>query len=1317
LNAESDLFNVAYTLQNHREHFRYRVVIIAENVEDAKNQLCNVDQVLEANELTNDNIAFFFAPQGVQYVRMGEISLKGAPAFSKAMKDCCDIASREIGVDFWQVLYPKPGRMDAFKELLIEEGIEYRELATEYGFHSSFMDSILPAFSNFLDTFTCLAKFPTPIASLKSILLFVPNKLNSSLQQLLIDLNNRFTAVICVEPTNNEYGLTFGLSDNILQINPSLEVSYQLLANHLRKVNFTCSVVFHAWNMLEDFETMSTAQIIEQSFYSILWTKQYLNGISNGGLKIIVAVDNNAPPEAFTVLGPIRELHMTQAISYGICLSISGAVDFCSLLHQLHFSSWKPKFCHLRCHQNSLEEVNFCKTNITDTTNLFYDGDVVVIIGGSGFIGRAFTNFLCKKFTSLIIILISRTANLQLNETESARILQKWSTTKQHLFFIYDANIANKEDVSAVVKDILKQHSRINVVIHAAGKPTANKLQKNRDDVEAVFAAKIFGTRNVIDVLCENNCHVRNFILTSSLSAILGIQGNEDYAAANIFLDEMSNHSLYSVDNIDYELIFFDAIRHVGCSAISTANPGDVIDEVIRIQEKPSAITSEDATIAKLEQSTEDVIKEIWKQCLGVENISLNDNFFHLGVNKRFGCACTVNELFKNPNFVNFLAVIQRGLERNSITVCLPMSDENSTDVCLPMSDKLQRLKLTFAQENMFLLPETRFEFRLDMIPFRIIALETELGECYVIVSQHHIITDGWSMSVFAKELSEFYRSFTSSSAEISLRPPPLSRHIVDYATWQRNEQSLTKLEHDLKVVCNRLKDSRATRILKDRSISAGAFVNTEKYSFFLPPFLKRRLKEQIALLNTTEYVLMLSAFICLMRKYSDDFHVLIQVRLFVLSKMRTYHFIRLLANLGNKEIITIIHFLNCRDSRHENHELAKEYMRYIAEFDERQEDIPRVHRTGIFTQDVPGHYSMSTILVQQSNMSSSLIAIDDKQSTETYATLVKKASRIAFVLKQAYLQHQSEPIPLIPIVAVLLTGAAYAPLDPENAVNWNAELLANINPACVISNLIDFSGYSVLNPDRIDPLVDRAQHRAHSSAEHLVYVIHTSGSTGKQKGVCVTHGNLVHIIRFATAQMQAHPEFRTYHSVNTVFDVSCMNIFTTLANAATLVTADNRLNAAFEIVEKRINFAYLPSALFGSFDSVQQANLESLERLFGILLVDKYGNELSGGKLAELVVTGDSVARGYLNIASPEFSDNHIRSREELILNRNGRRYRTGDMVRKVGAKLLFMGRIDCQCKIRGFRVDTTQIEEGIRMFDSAIKNVIVTATEDSNS
>lgn len=1881
LNDESELSNVAYTLQNHREHFRYRVAIIAENTEDAKNQLYNINEVLEAKELTNDNIAFFFAPQGVQYARMGEISLKGAPAFSKAMKNCCEIASREIGVDFWRVLYPEvsgspngtdnidrtkqqsfaqcalfslcfsivqqlnewgiqcatmighsvgeysaavyagvfsleemirilayrsrlvattrnakmlalrsspeqlpdgvevsavlgkhfkcvvgePERIDAFKELLVEQGIEYRELATEYGFHSSFMDNILPAFSNFLDTFTCrpptkkilsnvngrpivcydkdymvshmrqpvrldkcisnlpsnikvvieigpsgifqnllkeagseitvietvsswrqenrrrvhllnvvgklwslgyeiawskllsshgtfdpnlpnyqfdsivcwhqrissitksarifqkcwtkVGKFPTSITSLKSILLFLPNKLNSSLQQLLIDLSNRFTAIICVEPTNNKFGLTFGLSDNILQINPSQETSYQLLANHLRKVNFNCSLVFHAWNMLEDFETMSTAQIIEQSFYSISWIKQYLNWINDGDLRIIVAVDNNAPPEVFTVLGPIRELHMTQTLSYGICLSISGAVDFCRLLHQLHFSSWKPKFCHLRCHQNSLEEMNFCETNITNNIDLFYDGDVVIIIGGSGFIGQAFTNFLCKKFKSLIIILISRTANLQLNETQSARTLQKWSTSKQHQFFIYDANIANKEDVNAVFKDILKQHSRINVVIHAAGQPTANKIQKDHNDVEAVFASKIFGTRNVIDALCENNCHIRSFILTSSLSAILGIHGNEDYAAANIFLDEISTHSLYSIDNIvsiewpawndstmfinymsnshdqiaqmiqenslstqDYELIFFEAIQHVGCNAISTANPGDIIDELIRIREKPSAITSEDVTIAKLEQSTEDAIKEIWKQCLGVGNISSNDNFFHLGghslngmqvtwqINKRFRCACTVNELFKNPIFADFLAIIQKGLERNSTTVCPPVSDGNSTNVYLPMSNKLQPLKLTFAQENMFLLrnlyaptlynivfsmkfegnvnrrtlryallaliarqtslrsvfiisedehyqecyslteayqnidwsfghhdlnsmiqAETRFEFRLDMIPFRIIALETELGECYVIVSQHHIVTDGWSMSVFAKELSEFYRSFTNSPPETSLRPPPLSRHIVDYAIWQRNEQSLTNLEHDLKIVCNRLKDSRATRLLKDRSTSAGAFVNTQQYSFFLPPFLRRRLTEQIALLNTTEYVLMLSAFICLMRKYSDDFvsdevvigsavsgrpfqemnsiigyflnNIVIKVNDVkacahtreiiraveeAVNEARCFEhvpFHRIVAELGqqrnhNGNPLFEIYF-NYRHNlefpvveipdtkttvyQHTSNtifdfsctidetpkglkitfdynssayysetilELANEYMRYIAEFGEGQEDIPRTHHIGIFTQDIPGHYCMDTILVKQSSISSSMIAIDDKQSAETYATLVRKASLIAFALKQRYLQHQSESIradsiipicmdpnkALIPIVAVLLAGAAYAPLDPENTVNWNAELLANIKPACVISNMIDFNGYSILNPDHIDPLIDRAQLRAHSSAENLVYVIHTSGSTGKQKGVCITHENLVHFIRFASVQMQARPEFRTYHSVNTVFDVSCMNIFTTFANAATLVTTNNRLNAAFEIVEKRINFAYLPSALFSSFDGVQQANLDSLERLFvggespsnsalneclrrgvpirqiygptettiwsltdrctsyegddsgariigyptgnqGTLLIDKYGNELSGGKLGELVITGDGVARGYLNIASTEFSDNHNRSREELILNRNGRRYRTGDMVRKLGAKLLFMGRIDCQRKIRGFRVDTTQIEDAIRTFDPAIKNVIVTATEDDNS
>ena len=53
-----------------------------------------------------------------------------------------------------------------------------------------------------------------------------------------------------------------------------------------------------------------------------------------------------------------------------------------------------------------------------------------------------------------------------------------------------------------------------------------------------------------------------------------------------------------------------------------------------------------------------------------------------------------------------------------------------------------------------------------------------------LVVTLHHIASDGWSTSVIVKELVELYRSYEEDS-EANLKPLPIQ--YADYAIWQRN--------------------------------------------------------------------------------------------------------------------------------------------------------------------------------------------------------------------------------------------------------------------------------------------------------------------------------------------------------------------------------------------------------------------------------------------------------------------------------------------------------------------------------------------------
>ncbi|ACE85121.1 non-ribosomal peptide synthetase [Cellvibrio japonicus] len=116
-----------------------------------------------------------------------------------------------------------------------------------------------------------------------------------------------------------------------------------------------------------------------------------------------------------------------------------------------------------------------------------------------------------------------------------------------------------------------------------------------------------------------------------------------------------------------------------------------------------------------------------------------------------------------------------------------------------------------------------------------------------------------------------------------------------------------------------------------------------------------------------------------------------------------------------------------------------------------------------------------------------------------------------------------------------------------------------------------------------------------------------------------------------------------------------------------------------------------------------------------GLYVLDNTLNLAPIGVAGELYVTGDGLARGYLNRANTT-AERFVANPDARV---DSRLYRTGDLARWNGkGQLEYLGRIDHQVKIRGFRIELGEIESHLQS-QAGVKNaaVVVQDVPGSNS
>lgn len=273
---------------------------------------------------------------------------------------------------------------------------------------------------------------------------------------------------------------------------------------------------------------------------------------------------------------------------------------------------------------------------------------------------------------------------------------------------------------------------------------------------------------------------------------------------------------------------------------------------------------------------------------------------------------------------------------------------------------------------------------------------------------------------------------------------------------------------------------------------------------------------------------------------------------------------------------------------------------------------------------------------------------------------------------------------------------------------------------------------------------------------QDLAYVIYTSGSTGKPKGVLLRHGNVTPRLIWLQDQFRLTPEDRMLQNTDYSFDVSVAEIFWPLTSGAAHVLTEPEKNkdpayliglmqshqvtcacfvpsvlnallgalatdkltclktmlACGEVLSASLKRSYYEkcsgdlhnfygpteAAIYATSiycDPKDTGNSVPIGRPMGetiVYILDRHMQPVPPGVAGELYIGGAGVAAGYLNqpnLTAGCFIKDPFNANPDTMI------YKTGDLARYLpDGNIDFLGRMDGQVKVRGFRIELTEIE-----------------------
>jgi amino acid adenylation domain-containing protein len=380
-------------------------------------------------------------------------------------------------------------------------------------------------------------------------------------------------------------------------------------------------------------------------------------------------------------------------------------------------------------------------------------------------------------------------------------------------------------------------------------------------------------------------------------------------------------------------------------------------------------------------------------------------------------------------------------------------------------------------------------------------------------------------------------------------------------------------------------------------------------------------------------------------------------------------------------------------------------------------------------------------------------VAVIDGRSRLSYRELNEAANALAHLLidlgagpdRPVALRLPRSPELIVGLLGILKAGAPFLPLDPGDPDARHLQIVSDAQPIATLDRLPVLSASADAPTVRVDPC-------------DVAYAIYTSGSTGSPKGTLIEHHSLANYISWFSRTVLGGAS-RIPFITRISFDASLKQVFAPLVcgmpvwlppdealidpvTLAREVAAHERValncvpshwQAVLEAIEsgraplldtslvtlmlggdplpQRLadrTFRLMPGLrlwnLYGPTEATSNALAALLEPRAPVTIglpidnvqafvLDQHRQPMPAGVPGELHLGGEGLARGYLNqpeLTARQFTKNPNPPYQRL--------YRTGDLVRRLpDGNLQYLGRLDEQIKLRGFRIEPGEIDAAL--------------------
>ncbi|HEY3839252.1 MAG TPA: amino acid adenylation domain-containing protein [Bryobacteraceae bacterium] len=363
--------------------------------------------------------------------------------------------------------------------------------------------------------------------------------------------------------------------------------------------------------------------------------------------------------------------------------------------------------------------------------------------------------------------------------------------------------------------------------------------------------------------------------------------------------------------------------------------------------------------------------------------------------------------------------------------------------------------------------------------------------------------------------------------------------------------------------------------------------------------------------------------------------------------------------------------------------------------------------------------------------------------------------------------------------LAIMRAGAAFLPIDPAYPSGRIEFILSEARVTTIVTDQLYLdrippAQFRIVNLSNLTSGDSAEISWPVVAPDALAYVIFTSGSSGRPKGAMIEHRNIINLIRNFRTNLHVTDSDRSSVVSSPAFDASIAEIWPYLASGASAHITPPNLKMDLPLLldwlrQNRITISLLPTALVelaidmpglelpdlrilmtggDQLHKVPATNLpfrfinaygptectvistwtdvgpdpggsrppsigQTLDGGF-IRILDEQFQETAVGIPGEIFIGGAGVGRGYLN--NPERSairfvpdprdpggDTHL--------------YRTGDRACWRGnGDIAFLGRIDRQISLRGFRIEPAEIEAALRQ-QEGVQDAVVVLQDDAQS